>query len=173
MSDTLQHLQWVLSVSHKAKLAHLLVSFLITSFNTARWSCHRWRYAGNSAKNFLGKIFMSIHCIGGTLLPLYLSWCQITHLPKTETGPQMEQKRHDRNAARAAILEKHPLRKERPFWGGQSKKKWTKILEGARHIHKKYRMQKIWSKSVISALWSAESNLQRPMWGRHHQLDDQ
>ena len=45
MSDTLQHLQWVLSVSHKAKLAHLLVSFLSTSFNTARWSCHRWRYA--------------------------------------------------------------------------------------------------------------------------------
>ena len=35
----------------------------------------------------------------------------------------MEQKRHDRNAARAAILEKHPLRKERPFCGGQSKKK--------------------------------------------------
>ena len=90
---------------------------LSMSFNTNRWSCHRWRYAGNSAKNFLGKIFMSIHCIGGTLLPLYLSWCQITHLPKTETGLQMEQKRHDRNAARAAILEKHPLRKERPFWG--------------------------------------------------------
>ena len=68
------------------------------------------------------------------------------------------------------FLEKHPLRIERPFWGGQSKQKWTKILEGARHIHKKYRMQKIWSKSVISALWSAESNLQRHIEGSHRAL---
>ena len=65
---------------------------------------------------------------------------------------------------------KHPLRIERPFWGGQSKKKWTKILEGARHIHKKYRMQKIWSKPVIWALWSAESNLQRHIEGSHRAL---
>ena len=42
-------------------------------------------------------------------------------------------------------------------------KKLTIFFEAARHIHKKYRMQKIWSKLVISALWSAESNLQRPM----------
>ena len=65
---------------------------------------------------------------------------------------------------------KHPLRKEWPFGGGQSKKKLTKFFEAARHIHKKYRMQKIWSKSVISALWSAESNLQRHIEGSHRAL---
>ena len=59
---------------------------------------------------------------------------------------------------------KHPLRKEWHFGGGQSKKKLTKNFEAARHIHKKkYRVQKIWSKSVISALGSGQSNLQRPV----------
>ena len=51
-------------------------------------------------------------------------------------------------------------------------KKWTTFFATARHIHKKYHMQKIWSKSVIPALGSGQSNLQRPVWGRHHQLDD-
>ena len=46
----------------------------------------------NSAKNFLGKIFLIIWVfIGETLLPSYPSWCQIIHLTKTETEPQMEQ----------------------------------------------------------------------------------
>ena len=62
------------------------------SFDTNRWSCYRWRHAVNSAKNFLGKIFLIIWVfIGETRLPLYPSWCQITHLTKTETEPQMEQ----------------------------------------------------------------------------------
>ena len=60
------------------------------SFNTNRWSCYRWRHAVNSAKNFLGKIFLIIWVfIGETRLPLYPSWCQITHLTKTETEPQI------------------------------------------------------------------------------------
>ena len=28
------------------------------NFNTTRWSCHRWRHAVNSAKHFLGKVFL-------------------------------------------------------------------------------------------------------------------
>ena len=57
------------------------------SFDTNRWSCYRWRHAVNSAKNFLGKIFLIIWVfIGETQLPLYPSWCQITHLTKTGPG---------------------------------------------------------------------------------------
>ena len=41
------------------------------SFNTNRWSCYRWRHAVNSAKNFLGKIFLIIWVfIGETRLPI-------------------------------------------------------------------------------------------------------
>ena len=49
-------------------------------------------------------------------------------------------------------------------------KKLTNFFEAARHIHKKYQMQKKWSKSVIPAIGSAKSNLQRHIEGSHRAL---
>ena len=47
---------------------------------------------------------------------------------------------------------------------------WTINLRLEFHIHIHYHMQNIWSKSVIPALGSAESNLQRHIEGSHHEL---
>ena len=91
------------------------------------------------------------------ILQLYPSWSQLSHLTKNENMtcngmPEMPYVRH--------------------FWRSTQFGK-NNHFEGVRVkkiIHKKYHMQKIWSKSVISALWSAESNLQRHIEGSHRAL---
>ena len=41
-----------------------------------------------------------------------------------------------------------------------------------RHTHSKHILQKNWSKTVICGLSSGQTNLQPPIWGHGHQLDD-
>ena len=60
-----------------------------------------------------------------------------------------------------------------PFWQGKTPQKPVKKVLWPHDIYKKYLLQKKWVKTAIPALSSDQSNLQTPIWGCHHQLDDQ
>ena len=126
------------------------------NFDTTRWSCYRWRYAVNSAKHFLGKIFFIIWVfIGEIILQLYLSWCQITHLTKNETQPKGA--KSTRNGGKNQSLGKSLL--DPP----KNCKALVKFFFLAlSHIYRKCSLQKIWIKTAISAL-SGQNNLQAPI----------
>ena len=62
---------------------------------------------------------------------------------------------------------------ENVAFGGVKPKKICPIFLWLYHVHKKYILQINWSKTAIPALSSGPSNLPEPIWGRHHQLDDQ
>ena len=66
-----------------------------------------------------------------------------------------------------------PLWKKRLFWGGKTQKKSAKKNLRLLDIHKMYILQKNWTKTVNPALSSGLNFLPPPIWGHHHQLDDQ
>ena len=66
-----------------------------------------------------------------------------------------------------------PLTKKTALSGGKTEKNLSNFYLRLRDIHRKYILQKKWVKTVIPALSSGRSNLQRPIWGCHRQLDDQ
>ena len=65
-----------------------------------------------------------------------------------------------------------PLRKKTALSGGKTEKNLSQFFLRLANTYKKYILQKNWVKTVIPALSSGRSNLQRPIWGCHRQLDD-
>ena len=65
-----------------------------------------------------------------------------------------------------------PLRKKTALSEGKTEKNLSKFFWRLANTYKKYILQKNWVKTVIPALSSGRSNLQRPIWGCHRQLDD-
>ena len=65
-----------------------------------------------------------------------------------------------------------PSEKKTAIWGGKTKKNWTKFFLRLGDTHKKYILQKNWTKTVNPALSSGPNILQPVIWGHHHQLDD-
>ena len=65
-----------------------------------------------------------------------------------------------------------PLRKKTALSGGKTEKNLSQFFLRLANTYKKYILQKNWVKAVIPALSSGRSNLQRPIWGCHRQLDD-
>ena len=55
---------------------------------------------------------------------------------------------------------------------GKTEKNLSNFFWRLANTYKKYILQKNWVKTVIPALSSGRSNLQRPIWGCHRQLDD-
>ena len=156
------------------------------SFNTNRWSCYRWRHAVNSAKNFLGKIFLIIWVfVGETRLPLYPSWCQISHLTKTETEPQISNPSLGFTLAEpqtgiivkswfGVLSQSFPSSgwRKQSFWEGKRQKFELKLFLLGHDLYKRYILQKTGSKTAICVLRTGLSNLNPLMWGSHGQLDD-
>ena len=156
------------------------------SFNTNRWSCYRWRHAVNSAKNFLGKIFLIIWVfVGETRLPLYPSWCQITHLTKTETEPQISNPSLGFTLAEpqtgiivkswfGVLSQSFPSSgwRKQSFWEGKRQKIELKLFLLGHDQYKRYILQKTGSKTAICVLRTGLNNLHPLMWGSHGQLDD-
>ena len=66
-----------------------------------------------------------------------------------------------------------PLQKKQVFRGVKMKKSCPTFFLRLCDTYKKYTLQKKWVKTPIPALSSDQSNLQTPIWGCHHQLDDQ
>ena len=66
-----------------------------------------------------------------------------------------------------------PFGKKRLVWGGKTQKKSAKIFLRLHDTHKMYILQKIWTKTVNPALSSGLNFFPPPIWGHHHQLDDQ
>ena len=66
-----------------------------------------------------------------------------------------------------------PLQKTQLFRGVKMKKSCPTFFCGFVIHMKNTFCQKKWVKTPIPALSSDQSNLQTPIWGRHHQLDDQ
>ena len=131
------------------------------SFNTNRWSCYRWRHALNSAKNFLGKIFLIKWVfIGETRLPLYPSWCQITHLTK-------QQRLGSSHSPAPQFWKSVGAPKEWPIWGGK-KFFWTpqKKFHQGNGCDMCF-LQKNWKKSVKFGL-GGRSNISLPRIGGSH-----
>ena len=156
------------------------------SFNTNRWSCYRWRHAVNSAKNFLGKIFLIIWVfVGETRLPLYPSWCQISHLTKTETEPQISNPSLGFTLAEpqtgiivkswfGVLSQSFPSSgwRKQSFWEGKRQKFELKLFLLGPDQYKRYILQKTGSKTAICVLRTGLSNSNPLMWGSHGQLDD-
>ena len=67
---------------------------------------------------------------------------------------------------------RNPLRKKTVLSGGKTEKNLSQFFLRLANTYKKYILQKKWVKTVIPALSSGRSNLQRPIWGCHRQLDD-
>ena len=67
---------------------------------------------------------------------------------------------------------RNPLRKKTVLSGGKTEKNLSQFFLRLANTYKKYILQKNWVKTVIPALSSGRSNLQRPIWGCHRQLDD-
>ena len=65
-----------------------------------------------------------------------------------------------------------PPTKKTALSGGKTEKNLSKFFWRLANTYKKYIFQKNWVKTVIPALSSGRSNLQRPIWGCHRQLDD-
>ena len=65
-----------------------------------------------------------------------------------------------------------PLRKKTALSEGKTEKNLSQFFLRLANTYKKYILQKNWVKTVIPALSSGRSNLQRPIWGCHRQLDD-
>ena len=65
-----------------------------------------------------------------------------------------------------------PLRKKTALSRGKTEKNLSQFFLRLANTYKKYILQKNWVKTVIPALSSGRSNLQRPIWGCHRQLDD-
>ena len=65
-----------------------------------------------------------------------------------------------------------PLRKKTALSGGKIEKNLSQFFWRLVNTYKKYILQKNWVKTAIPALSSGRSNLQRPIWGCHRQLDD-
>ena len=65
-----------------------------------------------------------------------------------------------------------PHRKKTALSGGKTEKNLSQFFLRLANTYKKYILQKNWVKTVIPALSSGRSNLQRPIWGCHRQLDD-
>ena len=66
-----------------------------------------------------------------------------------------------------------PFGKKRLFWGGKTQKKSAKKILRLLDTHKMYILQKNWTKTVNPALSSGLNFFPPPIWGHHHQLDDQ
>ena len=65
-----------------------------------------------------------------------------------------------------------PYEKKTALSEGKTEKNLSKFFWRLANTYKKYILQKNWVKTVIPALSSGRSNLQRPIWGCHRQLDD-
>ena len=65
-----------------------------------------------------------------------------------------------------------PLRKKTALSEGKTEKNLSIFFWRLANTYEKYILQKNWVKTVIPALSSGRSNLQRPIWGCHRQLDD-
>ena len=66
-----------------------------------------------------------------------------------------------------------PFGKKRLVWGGKTQKKSAKKFLRLLDTHKMYILQKNWTKTVNPALSSGLNFFPPPIWGHHHQLDDQ
>ena len=66
-----------------------------------------------------------------------------------------------------------PLWKKRLVWGGKTQKKSAKKFLRLHDTYKMYILQKNWTKTVNPALSSGLNFFPPPIWGHHHQLDDQ
>ena len=66
-----------------------------------------------------------------------------------------------------------PIWRKHPFWRGNKVRNCPIFFVWPRHIYDRYIFKKNWPKSVSPTLSSAEKNLHPPMWGCHHQLDNQ
>ena len=66
-----------------------------------------------------------------------------------------------------------PIWRKLPFWRGNKVRNCPIFFVWPRHIYDRYIFKKNWPKSVSPTLSSAEKNLHPPMWGCHHQLDNQ
>ena len=68
------------------------------------------------------------------------------------------------------ILTFDPQLEKTAIWGGKTPKKRTKFFLRLCDTHKKYILQKKWTKTVNPALSSDPNILQPAIWGHHHQL---
>ena len=65
-----------------------------------------------------------------------------------------------------------PPKKKTVLSGRKTAKNLSQFFWRLANTYQKYILQKNWVKTVIPALSSGRSNLQRPIWGCHRQLDD-
>ena len=144
------------------------------SFNTNRWSCYRWRHAVNSAKNFLDKISLIIWVfIGETRLPLYPSWCQITHLTKTETEPQIRIFNNPslgfrQSEPQTGIIE-NPSKKVN-FGGLKSGNRFQFFFQDSQNMLRMCFLQKTAFHLVKFCLGNTIYNLHPSIWASHSML---
>ena len=119
------------------------------------------------------------------ILPLYPSWCQITHLTKTETEPQISNPSLGFTLAEpqtgiivkswfGVLSQSFPSSgwRKQSFWEGKRQKIELKLFLLGHDQYKRYILQKTGSKTAICVLRTGLNNLHPLMWGSHGQLDD-
>ena len=111
--------------------------------------------------------------------------CQIIHLTKTETEPQISNPSLGFTLAEpqtgiivkswfGVLSQSFPSSgwRKQSFWEGKRQKFELKLFLLGHDLYKRYILQKTGSKTAICVLRTGLNNLHPLMWGSHGQLDD-